>query len=227
MLRFLQYYQTSLGKKQIVASTGLFLILFVIVHLAGNLFIFGGPDIFNAYAKKIAGLRPFLYLLELGLLFLFLLHLYTTTLLVLENIQSRGISRYSVYQPVGQRSWATRLMPYTGLMIFAFVIWHLLDFTFVDHQGPRSILKDGQSYGLYGVVYNAFSDPLHSFLYIIAMIAVGLHFNHGIQSFFQTFGWLSPSNESIIKKISHFSGTMVALVYSMLPIHVLLDYWKS
>ena len=224
---FQQYLHSSIGKKQIVAVTGLVLILFVIGHLAGNLFMYGGPEAFNGYAKKLASFRPFLNFVEFGLLAIFVTHMYVTALLVLENYQARGGKRYAAYKPVGQRSWATQLMPYTGTVVLAFVIWHLLDFTFVDHEGVRSILPNGKHLGLYGIVYNAFLNPWHSVLYIFAMIAVGLHLAHGIQSFFQTFGFNHPKYTPIIQKISNGLSTLIVLLYSSIPIYVLLDSVKS
>ena len=225
MNNFQQYFNSSIGKKQIVAATGLILILFVIGHLVGNLFMYGGPEVFNGYAKKMASLRPALYLVETGLLFIFMIHLYVTALLVWENCQARG-KGYAVYKSVGKRSWATRLMPYTGGVVLAFVIWHLLDFTFVDHEGPRSFMPDGSQWGLYAIVYNSFSNPLHSFFYIGAMVAVGLHLAHGIQSFVQTFGFNHPRTTPIIRDVSNVLAILITLGFSSIPVYVLLDSAK-
>ncbi len=219
-----KFLSSSIGKKQIVATTGLALIVFVLSHLAGNLFLFGGPEAYNGYCKFLAGLRPGLYLIEFGLLIIFVIHMYFTTLVVWENIQARGSLGYKVYKSAGERSWATRLMPYTGTFILAFVIWHLLDFTFVDHEGPQSIVR-GRSLGLYGVVYNAFTDPTHSLLYIVAMFCLGLHLSHGIQSFFQTFGWISPRTSPTIAKVSNALGFLIACAYSSIPVYVFLQYY--
>ena len=216
------YLNSSIGRKQIVAATGLILILFVTGHLAGNLFIYGGEDAFNGYAKKMASLRPALNFVEAGLLFIFIVHMWVTTLLVLDNIKARGTQGYSKEKAVGNRSWATRLMPYTGTAILVFVIFHLLDFTFVDHHGPRSILSDGKSYGLYGVVLNSFNDVLHSALYILAVICVGLHLSHGVESFFQTFGLNDSKCSACIKTFSHFFALVVTVGYCSIPIFVLL-----
>lgn len=215
-----EFYRSSIGKKQVVAVTGLLLNLFVIAHLAGNLLIFLGPDVYNSYSKKLTSLRPGLYVVEFGLLWIFLVHLYTTAILVLENIKARGTT-YSVSQDTGSRSITARLMSYTGSVIFAFVLWHLLDFTFVDQHGPRSILADGKSYGLFGVVYNSFLDPVHSLLYVIAMIAVGMHLSHGIQSFFQTFGYNHPRYTPCIKRSSEFIAFVITIAYSAIPVAVL------
>ncbi len=224
--KFSEFYNSSIGKKQIVAITGLILILFVVAHLAGNLFIYGGPSVYNAYAKKLASLRPFLNIVEAGLLLMFLIHMHVTATLVWNNYHARGSNRYVVSKPVGDRSIATVLMPYTGAFILAFVIWHLLDFTFVDQHGARSILPDGQSYGVYGIVYNAFMDPLHSTLYILAMISVGMHLSHGISSFFQTFGYNHPKQTVQIEKISNAIGFFVAATYSSMPVYILINSAK-
>jgi succinate dehydrogenase / fumarate reductase cytochrome b subunit len=219
------YYQSSIGKKQIVAVTGLLLNLFVIAHLAGNLFFYGGPEMFNAYSKKLTSLRPGLYVIEFGLLFIFLVHILTTLTLVLENLAARG-KGYSVSRSVGQRSWATRFMSLSGTIIFAFVVWHLLDFTFVDHNGPRSILADGKSYGLYGIVYNSFKDPIHSVLYIIAMIAVGTHLSHGIESIFQTFGYNNATYTPVIAQTGRILAFIITVAFSSIPIFVLLKTYQ-
>src|SRR5438552_2330954 len=100
------YLHSSIGRKQIVAVTGLLLIIYVIAHLAGNLFIYIGPNAFNAYAKGLANLRPALNFLEAGLLTTFVVHIYVTALLVLENINAR--QRYAVSRPKGNESITSR-----------------------------------------------------------------------------------------------------------------------
>lgn len=219
-----QYLRSSLGKKQITAATGLVLIGFVIMHLAGNLLLYLGPQAFNGYAHKLAGLRPGLYLIETFLLVVFLIHLHLTALIVLENRRARPVG-YKVSPAEDDDLFLSRLMPWTGTVIVAFVLWHLRDFTFTDHEGARSLLRDGQSYGLYGVVYNSFTDPLHSAAYILAMAALGIHLSHGIQSFAQTFGWNHPKYTPAVKRLSHGLGFLIAAGYSSIPIYVLIKSW--
>ena len=217
-----EYVRSSIGKKQVVAATGLILILFLVGHLAGNLFIYAGPEAFNNYAKKLAHLRPGLLIVEFGLAAIFFIHMWFTALIVLENRAARPVP-YAVSQSVGKRALATRLMPYTGFIIITFVVWHLIDFTFSDHHGVASILADGKSYGLYGTVYNAFANPLHSLLYIIAMMAIGFHLSHGVQSFAQTFGFSHPKYMPMIKKISNGFGIFIATAFSLIPIYIWID----
>jgi len=213
---------SSITKKQIVAATGLALIGYVIAHLAGNLLIYKGPSALNGYAEFLASLRPGLFLIEIVLLGIFVIHMYFTYLVVLENILARGTG-YKVYQPVGERSWATRLMPYTGTVILVFVIWHVSDFTLIDHEGPRSIMPNGEYLGLYGVVYNSFMDPVHSSLYIVAMMCLGLHLSHAIQSCFQTFGFNHPKYTPVIEKASNFLGFILTVGYISIPVYVLVS----
>ena len=122
MSTFFTYFKSSIGRKQVVATTGLLLILFIIGHLAGNLLLFLGPEAFNAYAKKIEHLRPGFYFVEAGLCGVFLIHILFTATLVLDNIKARGDKRYAVAKAVGERALATKLMPYTGLILFSFII---------------------------------------------------------------------------------------------------------
>jgi len=213
---------SSITKKQIVAATGLGLIGYVIAHLVGNFLIYKGPAALNGYAEFLASLRPGLFLIELILFGIFVSHMYFTYLVILENILARGTG-YKVYKSVGERSWATRLMPYTGTVILAFVVWHIFDFTLTDHRGPRSVMPNGQSLGLYGIVYNSFRDPIHSSFYIVAMICLGLHLSHAIQSCFQTFGFNHPKYTPYIEKASNFLGFLIAAGYITIPVWVLLE----
>src|ERR1041385_638065 len=105
-------FARSITKKQIVAVTGMLLIIFVIAHLAGNLLIYAGPQAFNGYAEHLNQLGLLKNVFEWALLFLFLIHISFTAFLVYENIKARGVNRYAVDASRGPRSIATRLMPY-------------------------------------------------------------------------------------------------------------------
>ncbi|VAW19631.1 hypothetical protein MNBD_BACTEROID05-966 [hydrothermal vent metagenome] len=217
------FQNSSIGKKQIIAVTGLALILFVIGHLAGNLFIFSGAKAYIHYAEKLASLRPGLYVVEAMLVAIFVIHMCLTILLVCEKVRNRPVN-YAVRATKGERSVSTKLMAFTGTVVLGFVIYHLLDFTFINHDGPRSVLADGQSYGIYGVVINSFLDPIHASIYFVAMICVGLHLSHAIQSIFQTFGYNHPRYTPVLRKISNYIGAIVAGVYASIPLFVLVNF---
>ena len=97
-----------------------------------------------------------------------------------------------------------------------------MDFTFSDKHGDLSILSDGKSYGLYGVVYNAFTNPIHSGLYILAMMALGFHLSHGVQSFAQTYGFNSPQYTPLVRRISNGFAFVITSAFSAIPVYVLI-----
>ena len=212
---------SSITKKQTVALTGFLLILFVVMHLAGNLLIYAGPDAFNAYARQWHRLWPLLFLERILLFSVAMLHFFVIHILIIQNIKARGgLKRYAIDQAVGKRSFAERMMPWSGLYILVFVIFHILDFAAADSQGPRSYLH-GQSYGLYGLVYNSFTSPIHSLLYVIAVCFLGLHLSHGFQSALQTIGF-RPKYEWAIKKGSVLFAILMVIGFCSIPVYILL-----
>ena len=169
---------STIQKKQIVGITGLAMVGFVLAHLSGNFLIYKGADAFNAYAKFLHDLGGLLWVMRLGILASFVLHIGFTINLVITNRKAR-VNRYYKYRNHrSESSLATQLMPLTGTIILIYIIFHLLDFTLAEKVG----VIEGIDYGLYGLVVNTLSDPIHSILYIIAMASVGLHMFHAFQS---------------------------------------------
>ncbi|MCA9450783.1 MAG: succinate dehydrogenase cytochrome b subunit, partial [Candidatus Omnitrophica bacterium] len=176
--------QSSIIRKQIVAVTGLMLVGFLIAHLTGNFLLFAGPEAFNGYSKKLHDLGAILWVLRIGLLAAFLAHIYLAIQLTAENHSARK-HRYAVSNQKGDGGFAKRSMIYTGLLVFLFVALHLYDFTFRSKTGDPTVISgvnEGESLGLFGLVWNSFLEPWHAGLYILAMIVLGLHLSHGIQS---------------------------------------------
>jgi len=217
------FLNSSIAKKQTVAITGFLLILFIITHLGGNLFIYAGPDVFNSYAHKLHSLGPLLLIPRVLLAVIFLLHIFVIHILVIQNIKARGgLKRYAIDQAVGKRSLAERIMPWSGLYILVFVIFHILDFAWADQHGARTIIH-GKSYGLYGLVFNSFRDPVHGILYIVAVCFLGMHLSHGAQSIIQTCGF-RPKWEPFIQKCSDYFALIMVAGFSSIPVYV---YWLS
>jgi succinate dehydrogenase / fumarate reductase cytochrome b subunit len=215
----IMFLNSSIAKKQTVAITGFLLILFIITHLGGNLLIYAGPDVFNSYAHKLHSIGPLLLIPRGILLAIFLLHIFVIHILVIQNIKARGgLKRYAIDQAVGKRTLAERIMPWSGLYILVFVVFHILDFAAADQHGPRSYIH-GTSYGLYGLVFNSFKDPIHGFLYIVAVCFLGMHLSHGVQSLFQTGGF-RPKWEPFIQKCSDFFSWIMVIGYSSIPVYV-------
>jgi succinate dehydrogenase / fumarate reductase cytochrome b subunit len=212
------YISSSVGKKQIVAISGLGLVLFLIGHLSGNLLIFKGPNAFNTYAATLKSLGLLLWGIRLGLIALFVSHIWFTILLILENKSARG-QEYLVTKDLPGRSFATKAMKYTGPLVAFFLLIHLFDYTWPS-PFCRSTISMGLELGLYGIVMNSFQNVLRVILYVAAMISIGFHLSHGIQSTAQTLGVVATRKSLIIKRISIGLGTIIAVGFSTIPIYL-------
>lgn len=219
LVRFLG---SSVGRKAIVALTGLALLGFVIAHLLGNLQLFLGPEALNAYAAKLQDLGALLWVARGGLLFVFVVHVAMTLKLAAENKAARPVA-YA--HPVGKVAAdpATRLMLLTGLTVLLFVAYHLAHFTLgVVHPEHHEVPLDalGQ-HNIYAMVVAGFSNPLVSGLYAAAMVALGLHLHHGIASVFQTLGLTNSSYAPLLQKLGRALAWTLCLGNASMPIAVL------
>jgi succinate dehydrogenase / fumarate reductase cytochrome b subunit len=202
---------SSVGKKLMMAVTGLCFIGFLFAHLAGNLTIYGGGDAFNAYAEKLHSLGALLAAAEWGLLTLALIHVVTGLLLFYQNLRSRP-QRYAMDRRAGGRTLGSATMPYTGVLILLFVIFHLINFSFVDKSQTT----------IFQIVAEAFSSPLYVGIYILAMAAVGLHVSHGLWSALQTLGASHPKYMPAVMAGSVVVAVVVGVGFGLLPIYIAL-----
>lgn len=212
------YLGSSVGKKQIVAITGISLVLFLIAHLAGNLLIYSGPEAYNGYAAKLHSLGALLWVARIGLLTSFILHFTFTALLVIQNKKARG-QAYSQSLHPKTRSFSARIMPLSGVVLFVYIISHIFDFTLTEPTVHNAVIN-GVDLGLYGLVVNTFKEPVESLWYIIAMIAVGMHLTHAIQSLFQTLGTNHPVYTPTIKTASVLFGLVIGAAFASIPLYV-------
>ncbi len=175
MNRVAAFYRTSIGKKFIVAVTGLILIGFIIGHLLGNLQIFLGPDWVNSYAEHLHALGPILWLIRIFLLTTVVLHIFFTIKLAIENKQARP-KTYASKNYV-KASLASRHMVVSGLVIFAFVIYHLLHFTLRTVDPRFALLKHDalNRYDVYSMMVYGFQNVYVSSFYILALFLLTLH----------------------------------------------------
>jgi succinate dehydrogenase / fumarate reductase cytochrome b subunit len=173
-----------------MAITGLALILFVLAHMAGNLLIFGGRDALNSYAHSLEEHPGLLWLARALLLIVFLVHIAVGTMLTVQSRAARPI-RYVCWKPL-QSSWAARHMLLTGLLVLAFVVYHLLYFTFgITDPGnfKYAIPADPRRHvDVAGMVVGGFSRTPVAVGYIVAQTVLGLHLAHGAWSWFQHLG---------------------------------------
>jgi succinate dehydrogenase / fumarate reductase, cytochrome b subunit len=211
LLSLLEIFTTSIGKKLLMAVTGLSFIGFLMVHLAGNLSIYGGKETFNAYVHHLHSLGILINLAEIGLLALAVIHILTGSLLFIQNLLARPV-RYAVKKNGGGRTWASATMPYTGFFILAFIIFHLQGFHFVEHTNTT----------VFDIMAGAFSSPLVVGLYIAAVLIVAVHISHGFWSLFQTFGANHSKYMPIIMMLSLVISIVVAAGFSAIPLYVSL-----
>lgn len=216
----ISYLRSSIGKKQLVAVSGLAMVLFLIAHLLGNLLVFLGPEAINSYAKKLHDLGPLLWVARLGLIATFIVHFGLVINLVIQNKKAR-MTGYSTALHKNTRSLFTKTMRVSGLLIFIYIGVHLYDFTFTPHTPDISTIN-GVYYGLYGHLYNYFLNPIRSLFYILVMFSIGFHLVHGVQSVLHTFGFYHEVYTPLIKKMSWVVASFLAIGFSLIPVYVIL-----
>ena len=202
---------TSVGKKLMMAITGLGFCVFLIAHLAGNLTLYAGKDAFNSYAEHLHSLGPLLKVAELGLLFFAVIHVLTGAILFYQNFKARPV-RYSVNKNAGGRTIGSRTMPYTGFFLLLFIIFHLLNFHFVDKTNTT----------IFQIVSSSFAKPGYVFIYTFAIIVAAIHVSHGLWSACQTLGANHPKYFSFIRGASIVFGLIVGIGFGFIPVYVSL-----
>ena len=202
----------SIGKKLFMALTGLGFIGFLVMHLAGNLTLYAGSGPFNAYVSSLEALGPLVILAEAGLIVMALVHMGTGLLLFYRNLQARPV-RYRVNRTAGGRTIGSATMPYTGLIILGFVLFHLADFTFADRTGTT----------LYDIVASAFANPVHAVFYIVMMAVVAIHVSHGFWSLFQTLGVNHPKYTVPIRMVGIAVSVTLGAGFGLIPIALYLS----
>jgi len=215
------WWKSSVGQKAIMAFTGLALLGFVMAHLLGNLLIFIGPDAINSYAKKLQDLGGGLWMLRGGLIVTALLHIWTSILVVRQNKKARP-SRYKIIR-TSETTLAARTMMISGLFLLAYIIYHLLHFTFKTVDPTIAHLVDSQGrHDVYSMMVIGFRKPLVSGIYVVAMAFLCAHIYHGLQSAFQTLGLNNDRWLPRIQAIGRVFAIILFLGYVSIPAAVFL-----
>ena len=225
-----EYASTSIGKKQVVAITGILLIGFLIVHLAGNLLIFAGPAAFNEYSHKLIT-NPLIIPAEVVLALLFVTHIVMAVRVSAENRSARGPVPYFMIQSrrgPSRRTFASQTMIYTGVWTLVFLVLHLITFKFGAHyQVKGEAAAAVPMRDLYRLVIEVFSRPGYVAWYVASMIALGLHLQHGSSSLFQTFGIDHPKWTPAILVAGRIFAWGIALGYVSIPVWVYFSGVKA
>jgi succinate dehydrogenase / fumarate reductase, cytochrome b subunit len=202
--------RSSIGRKAVVALTGLALIGFLVVHLAGNMTFFADSDgaTFDAYADTI-GNNPLLPLAEIGLVVLFLVHMGLAVRLTLENKKARS-KGYMVSKAHGGRTPGSRTMIFTGVIVLLFVILHLAHFR----------LQKGDDVSMASLVRFELSRPLGAGAYVVGLLALGLHLSHGFQSSLQTLGLNHPKYTPLVKVLGYGLAGLLTVGFLLFPLTI-------
>jgi succinate dehydrogenase / fumarate reductase cytochrome b subunit len=218
-------YRSSLGKKYIMALTGFLLFLFVVIHMLGNLQVYLGPEPMNAYASLLKSRPGLLWAARAGLLLLAILHITSAVQLAAENRTARP-ERYEEGRPTAA-SFASRTILVSGLIVFAFIIYHLMHFTFGVTIPEFMRLEDlNAQHDVYRMVVLGFSNPWVSAFYLISMGLLCLHLSHGLSSMFQSMGIRGKSNIRLITGFARVSALVVFIGNCSIPISILAGVVK-
>lgn len=218
MSDFSKVFKASLGRKFLMALTGLFLIVFLIEHLYTNLFLFA--DFFNpedagaAFNEASHGMvhNLLIRIVEVVLFLAIIIHVVDALMLTMENRKARPVG-YAVSKTNETSSWYSRNMGFTGSIILFFIVIHLYTF-FV----PYRITEGGPGYNLAATVKSAFSSPVYSGFYMIALLILGLHLNHGFQSSFQSLGFSNRKYAPLLKSAGTIFAIVITIGYMAFPI---------
>lgn len=228
---FSRIWNSSLGKKYIMAATGCGLFIFVVGHLVGNLQIFLGWEAINRYGSFLQSTGELLWVVRIGLLILVLLHIVSAVRLTAENRAARG-QGYVAYKAVGS-SYASRTMMMSGLIIAAFIIYHLLHFTVqtpeINFTGKNfhDLIDAKGRHDVFAMMVLGFSRPLVSIFYVVAMALLSLHLSHGVSSMFQSMGWKKGYYKPLLDHGARLLAIAIFVGYVSIPIAVLLGFGRD
>jgi succinate dehydrogenase / fumarate reductase cytochrome b subunit len=216
---------SSIGKKVLMALTGGGLLGFVIAHLAGNLLIFAGPSALNAYALKLEHVGWGLWVARTGLFAALVVHILTSVRLSIENGRAR--SQPYARTETARTTLAARTMLMSGILLLAFVIYHLLHFTFrVTHPDISHGIDAMGRRDVYTMVVKSFQHLPISVAYLVGVGAVCMHISHGIGSMFQTLGLNNERTTALVSNAGRAAAALIFLGYSAIPLAALTGYLR-
>lgn len=218
---FQKAFSSSIGSKFLIALTGLFLVIFLFAHLAGNLLVIAGPQAFNDYSHRLTS-NPLVYVAELGLIAIFLLHIAKTVGLVAGSYAARP-DRYRKRQWArtknarSRKSASSSTMIVTGTIMLLFVVTHLATFKFGPYYESPDGIRD-----IYRLQLAVFSNPGYVAFYIVAMGVIVFHLWHGISSALQSFGVNSPTWTPRLMLIGRGLAVLIGIGFAILPIYTFM-----
>ncbi|NUO83479.1 succinate dehydrogenase cytochrome b subunit [candidate division KSB1 bacterium] len=217
--------KSSIGSKVIMALTGLGLVLFVLIHMTGNLQMFIGQEAMNNYAVTLRKVPLLLWVARLGIIGFFVFHVIDGIRLKLKNRAARPVGYVS--KNTVKATLASRTMVISGLIILAFLVYHLLHFTLGVTNPEHFALRDAQGRpDVFNMVVYGFQNVLVAGGYILAIVLLFAHLSHGAASWLQSLGWNHPKVNAIAKVVAPAVTWLVCLGFVSVPLGVLLGLIK-
>lgn len=223
------FFKSSIGQKLLMSVTGLFLIVFLAVHLTANLFLLAGSDAFNV-ASHFMGTNPLIQLMQPALALGFIVHIIYASILTLQNMKARP-QKYSMVNQKESSSWASRNMYILGGMVLIFLVIHILNFFWKIKVSGSPLLAEVEVHGVHmenayalvsGLFTNAEFGIFYSLLYIVGAIFLGLHLHHAFWSAFQTIGWSNIVWRKRLEVIGDIYAVIIAAGFSIIPLYFLI-----
>jgi succinate dehydrogenase / fumarate reductase, cytochrome b subunit len=219
-------FSSSIGSKFLIAFTGLFLLIFLFAHLAGNLLFIAGPDAFNEYSHKLVS-NPLVYVAELGLLAIFVLHILKTVGMFTGSYSARpqGYAKKKWAKTKNERSRksvSSSTMIVTGTIMLLFVVTHLLTFKFGPYYETAAGIRD-----LYRLQLAVFSNPGYVAFYLVAIGVIVFHLWHGASSAAQSFGIDSPTWTPRVRWMGRGLAIFIGLGFAILPVYTFILAMRS
>jgi len=213
-------FSNSIGRKAVMAITGLLMVLFVVGHLLGNLSIFAGANGINTYAEKLHGLPVVVWATRVVMLAAVLFHLVISIQITLENNQATP-SKYAVDRSL-RATFAGKNMIWTGLLLGAFIVFHLFHFTIRSIPGMEIVQVQEISgrFDVFAMVAGAFGKAFTAVVYVVAMVSLFLHLSHGVQSTFQSLGLNNPKTMPGFVKFGTVLSVIFLLGYGSIPVAI-------
>lgn len=204
---FIDFVKSSVGKKFVMAVTGLLLLLFLLTHAAGNMTIYLSSDVFQDYANDLHSHPLIVFFFSISLLVIFSIHIAFGLFLFYENFLTSK-SRYKVTARMVENTFAAKTMPYTGAIIFLFLLVHISGFTFGPEDIPISV-----------TVKELLSGFFYSLFYLVCFCALAVHISHGFWSMLQTLGVNHPRYNCLIAKLTYIVPVAYLVIFGGIPLY--------
>jgi succinate dehydrogenase / fumarate reductase cytochrome b subunit len=218
MSQVVGFFSSTLGKKTLMAVTGIILFGFVVGHMLGNLQIYLGEERLNHYAELLQANQPFLWTFRAVMLFCVGVHILAAVQVWLRNRAARPV-KYKVFKPPAV-DYAARTMVWSGPILALFILYHLFDFT-VGTTNPDFVRGE-----VYHNVVASFSQPLVAMIYMAANLLLAFHLYHGLWSLFQTIGWDHARFGWLRRALAVFFSVLIGAANISIPLSVMTGFVK-